>query len=610
MHSIDYIVLVTYLSILVIVGMLLQRRASSGIDSYFLGNRRLPWWVLGASGMASNLDVSGTMINTAWIFTLGAIGFFIEIRGGVTLIMAFLMIFMGKWNRRAQVMTMAEWMKFRFGTKREGDIARIIAAISVIVVTIAMVTYFAVGSGKFIAEFLGLPSYLGMQPEFWASVIMIVLAMTYTVASGLYGVVWTDVFQGVLIFGLIMYICVVSFTKFSLPDVFSVSYPLVDGGFGVLEGVTKEAWTGIVPPWKLNFGPESAYSIYNLFGIAILFYLLKVTIEGAGGTSGYMIQRYFASRSDRESGLLSLFWTFLLAFRWPFIASIAIMGISYGTSHGVIQDPERVIPIVINEMVPIGLKGLLIAGLMAAAMSTFDSTVNAGAAYWVKDIYQAYINPKASSRYLMLHSRWASVIIVILGLFFSVFVKNINEIWGWITMSIGAGMIIPTLARWYWWRLNGYGFAVGTFGGMIAAILQRALYPNIPEYVAFSVAAGTSLISMVIATLVTNPTDKNVLLEFYRKTRPFGFWKPVRDQYPDKVMENINRENRRDIIATFFAVPWQIVLFLTMMMVIMKRWDQFGYLLVLLVVLSIGLYFTWYRHLSTEVRVNPLKTKK
>jgi len=604
MHFIDYAILALYLTVIVLIGLIMQKRASAGIDSYFLGNRKLPWWMLGASGMASNLDISGTMINTAWIFALGSIGFFIEIRGGVTLIMAFLMIFMGKWNRRAEVMTMAEWMRFRFGKDKEGDVARLIAAISIIIVTIAMITYFAVGSGKFIGEFLGIPAFFGLSPEFWAATIMIILAMTYTVASGLYGVVWTDVFQGFLIFGLIFYICAISVIKFPLPEIFSVSVPLKNGGFQIIEDVTRQEWTNIIPSWKLNFSPDSAYSIYNFFGIAIIFYLLKVTIEGAGGTSGYMIQRYFACRSDRESGLLSLFWTFLLAFRWPFIAAIAIMGIAHGTSHGVIEDPEKVIPIVINEMVPIGLKGLLIAGLMAAAMSTFDSTVNAGAAYWVKDIYQAYINPKATNRQLMLHSRWASIIIVILGLLFSLAVRNINEIWGWITMSIGAGLIIPSLARWYWWRLNGYGFAIGTIGGMAAAIFQRAVFPNVPEYVAFSFAAGISLVSMIIGTLMTEPTKSDVVTEFYKKTRPFGFWNPIRKSIPQKFMTKINQENKRDIFATTLAVPWQVVLFLTLMMVVMRRFDLFFYLLIVLVILSIGLYFSWFKHLSTEVKVD------
>ncbi len=603
MTILDYGIVLLYLLGIVVVGLLLQKKASTDIDSYFLGNRGLPWWALGASGMASNLDVSGTMINTAFVFALGASGFFIEIRGGVTLIMAFLMIFMGKWNRRAQVMTLAEWMHFRFGKGKEGDVARLISAISVIVITIAMITYFAIGSGKFIAEFLGIPPFWGMSSEFWASTLMIVLAMIYTVASGLYGVVWTDVFQGVLIFGTILFITIMVITQVVLPDSFEVSMPLRDGGFMALQ-TTRDAWTSVVPRWKLDIPAESSYSIYNLFGIAILFYLFKVTIEGSGGTSGYMIQRYFAARSDREAGLLSLFWTFLLSFRWPFIMAIAMLGIAYGTSHGVIGDPERVLPVVIDRMVPIGVRGFLVAGLMAAAMSTFDSTVNAGAAYWVKDIYQAYINPHASEKTLMRHSRWASVIIVVLGLAFSLLIKNINEIWGWITMSIGAGMLIPQLLRWYWWRLNGYGFAIGTVVGMIAAVVQKYFYPDVPEYVSFMWASGTSLVGLIIGTYLTEPTPREVLDNFYKTTRPFGWWQPVRQKLPETVRRKIDAENRRDIIATFFAVPWQVVLFLTGMTIVMRTWHSFLYLAGLLVVLSAGLYYFWFRHLSDEVKLD------
>jgi SSS family solute:Na+ symporter len=603
MTILDYSIVIIYLIGMVSVGVYFQRKASEGIDQYFLGNRGMPWWALGASGMASNLDVSGTMINTAFVFALGASGFFIEIRGGVTLIMAFLMIFQGKWNRRALVMTLAEWMHFRFGKDKQGDVARLIAAFSIIIVTIAMITYFAIGSGKFVAEFLGIPSFLGLSSQFWAATLMILLAMIYTVASGLYGVVWTDVFQGILIFGTIFFICSLAFFSFDLPSVFNVSVPVKSGGFMAIQ-TTREAWTSMIPKLTLDLPEVSTYSIYNLFGIAILFYLIKVTIEGSGGTSQYMIQRFFASRSDRESGLLSLFWTILLAFRWPFIAAIAIMGVVWGTQSGTIQDPETVLPVVINELVPIGIKGFLVAGLMAAAMSTFDSTVNAGAAYWVKDIYQTYINPKASEKQLLLHSRWSSIIIVVLGLLFMLAIRNINEIWGWITSSLGAGLLIPTLARWYWWRMNGYGFATGTVVGMIAAVIQRMFLPDIPEYSAFIITTVSSLVGMVIGTYASKPTDENVLFEFYRRTRPFGFWGPIRKRISQETMDKINKENRRDILSTFFAVPWQVILFLSLMAVILKRWDQFLWLFIILILLSAGLYFNWFRHLSTEVKVD------
>jgi len=595
--TVDLIIVIIYLLAIVIVGLLVQKKASKDINSYFLGNRKLPWWVLGASGMASNTDIAGTMINTAFIYALGTKGFFIEIRGGVTLIMAFLMVFMGKWNRRSQVMTQAEWMHFRFGTGKEGDFARIISAIAAIVMTVAMVTYFVIGAGKFVGAFLGI------EP-IYASLLMVVLAMIYTVASGLYGVVWTDVFQGVFIFGVILYITGMAMSTVNLPQEFFVSVPMVDGSFTAIKTTLAE-WSRIIPPNEMNMPEGSTFAIYNLFGIAIMFYLFKVTLEGASGAGGYMLQRYFAAKSDREAGMLSLFWTCLLAFRWPLIASFAMLGIYHGIETGsVIADPELVLPTVIKNYIPTGVKGFLIAGLMAAAMSTFDSTVNAGAAYWVKDLYQAYLRPRASEKDLMIQARLASVGIVVLALLFSLTISNINEIWGWITMGIGAGMFIPQVIRWYWWRFNGYGFAIGTAVGMTAAVLTKTFAGPIPEYTSFLIASGSSLAGCILGTLLTPATENNVLENFYRVTRPFGFWSHIRGSLPKAVQSKVNQENRRDIIATFFAVPWQVVLFLTGMMIVMKQWTNVLNLGFLLILLSAGLYWFWFRHLSKEVKID------
>lgn len=597
MSTVDLIIVIIYLLAIVIVGLLVQKKASKDINSYFLGNRKLPWWVLGASGMASNTDIAGTMINTAFIYALGTKGFFIEIRGGVTLIMAFLMVFMGKWNRRSQVMTQAEWMHFRFGTGKEGDFARIISAIAAIVMTVAMVTYFVIGAGKFVGAFLGI------EP-IYASLLMVVLAMIYTVASGLYGVVWTDVFQGVFIFGVILYITGMAMSTVNLPQEFFVSVPMADGSFTAIKTTLAE-WSRIIPPNEMNMPEGSTFAIYNLFGIAIMFYLFKVTLEGASGAGGYMLQRYFAAKSDREAGMLSLFWTCLLAFRWPLIASFAMLGIYHGIETGsVIADPELVLPTVIKNYIPAGVKGFLIAGLMAAAMSTFDSTVNAGAAYWVKDLYQAYLRPRASEKDLMFQARLASVGIVLLALLFSLTISNINEIWGWITMGIGAGMFIPQVIRWYWWRFNGYGFAIGTAVGMTAAVLTKAFAGPIPEYTSFLIASGSSLAGCILGTLLSPATENTVLENFYRVTRPFGFWSHIRGSLPKAVQSKVNQENRRDIIATFFAVPWQVVLFLTGMMIVMKQWTNVLNLGFLLILLSAGLYWFWFRHLSKEVKID------
>jgi Na+/proline symporter len=595
MSTIDYGIILVYLTTIVLIGLRMQRKAGRNIDSYFLGEKKLPWWALASSGMSSNLDISGTMIIAALIYALGAKGFYIEIRGGVTLIMAFLMIYMGKWNRRSGAMTLAEWMKLRFGEGRPGQAARLVAAISSIIMTVAMVTYFALGGGKFLDQFLGIGNYLGLPSEFWAATLLISIAMVYTVASGLYGVVWTDVFQGILIFGAIAYMASLAYS-INLPEEFTISLPLFDGGFQRYTTTLKE-WTSIIPSSELNIDGASQYSIYNLFGVAIMFYLMKVVLEGSGGTGNYMLQRFFAAKDDREAGLISAFWVFLLSFRWVFIGSIAIIGVSLGTK---IVDPELVLPAVI-ETLPIGIKGFLIAGLMAAGMSTFDSTVNAGAAYWVKDIYQLYINPQASEKKLMAHSYMASVFIVIAGLGLMLVFKNINDIWGWITMSIGSGLLLPMLLRWYWSRMNGWGFAIGTLSGMISAIAFKAIAPaGVTEYTMFALSTTVSLIGTIIGTMFTKPTDESTLQSFYNKTRPCGCWGRFKSQLNPEEIQAVDKENRRDIFSTVLAVPWQVSFFLLMMSFMFKAWTNVLVLGVVFLVLSISLYFTWYKHLSTD----------
>ena len=165
-------------------------------------------------------------------------------------------------------MTQAEWMHFRFGKGKEGDTARIIAAFASIIMTIAMVTYFVIGAGKFVGEFLGI------EP-IYASLIMVILAMIYTVASGLYGVVWTDVFQGVFIFGVILYISRMAMNTVTLPAEFMVSVPMLDGSFNEIKTSLSE-WSRITPPSEMSMPEGSTFAIYNLFGIAICFIYSKL----------------------------------------------------------------------------------------------------------------------------------------------------------------------------------------------------------------------------------------------------------------------------------------------------------------------------------------------
>lgn len=591
MHILDYSIILAYLGLTIFIGLYLHKKASAGIASYFLGNRDIPWWALGASGMTSNIDITGTMIGVALVYALGTLGFFVEIRGGVVLILAFFMIYMGKWTRRSQVITPAEWMQFRFGPGKQGDLARKISAVSNLLLTIIMIGYFCIGSGKFTGELLGIDWRL-------AAFLMIFASMIYTVASGFYGVVWTDVFQGFIIFIGIVVVWYFAFVEVDLPARFSVSVPHGNGEFVSFE-TTFDAWTRMLPPLTMDLPGD--YAIYNLFGLSIMFYLFKVTLEGSSGGSGYMVQRYLAAKTDREAGLLTLFWTFLLALKWPLIISFALLGIQYGINNEVIADPELVLPVVLNHYFPIGMKGVMVAVFIAAAMSTFTSTVNAGAAFWVRDLYQAYINPNADEETLVKQSRRSTIVIVVLGMLFSFTLSNINEIWGWISMGIGAGLFIPQVLRWYWGRFNGYGYAIGTISGVLVAVLLRFSSLQIPEYYFFIVCSLVSLAGCVIGTYATSPTDPLVAVNFYKTTRPFGLWKKVRESIAINKLKAIDQENRRDLFSTVTAIVWQLSLFLSGMMLVLRLWNQFFMLLGVVAICTAILYLTWYRYLDHDI---------
>ncbi len=596
MQLIDYVIIGLYLLGTLAIGAIYEKKASQGLESFFLGNRSLPWWMLGVSGMAANTDLAGTMVISALIYALGTKGLYIEIRGGVVLIMAFLMTFMGKWNRRAQVMTMAEWMQFRFGAGKQGNAARIISAVATILFSIGTMSYFSVAGGKFIGQFLGMDDRL-------AAIILIFLTLIYTVASGFYGGVVADLFQGILIFVAVIYVSAVALFTVNLPETFSVAIP----GSTTPKTWNLSEWSSIIPTSTLDIPGD--YAIFNLFGGVVFFYMVKTAIEGCSGSGGYMLQRYLAAKSDRDAGLLSLFWIILLSFRWPLVTSFAVLAINYGLNKGTITDPERILATVISEYIPVGMKGLLIAAFLAAAMSTFNAIINASAAYWVRDIYQAYIKPSASNDELIFQSRLTSVLVVVIGLLLSFNIQNVNDIWGWLTTGLGVGLAVPLLLRWYWWRFNGYGFAIGTVAGMVSALAAQAVilpffqHGQYQEYILFLVPSICSLIACIIGTLLTAPTEKSVLENFYNVTRPFGFWGEMSQSLKPNIQAKIKAENNRDILATFIAVPWQLVLFLIGIVVIMKQWESVKILTLVFLLLSIGLYFTWFRHLSKEVKV-------
>jgi solute:Na+ symporter, SSS family len=580
--TIDWLILGGYFVLIVAVGVVAARFASRSISDYFLGGRRIPWWVLGMSGSASNFDMTGTMIITSFFYVIGFQGFWVESRGGLVLGLCVLLAFMGKWLRRSRVMTTAEWMELRFGTGRGGQLARVLAAAANLVFTIGMVIYFAKGSGKFVATFLP------FSPEACA-LGMIAICLLYTAMSGLYGVIYTDVLQEILLFSVAAFIIVKA--------AFLPEHDAVIAAAGA-------DWIDVTPRWTA----EPMYwldnpLIYQMFGVSILFWVAKSLIEGLGGHTGYMSQRFFAARDERSAGLMTAEWTALLSVRFAMVAGIALLGLWLAqhdpeVARQLSADPERTLPVVFSHVLPAGVLGFALAGMMSAAMSTFDSTINAGASYWVRDIYQRFLRPEADEKALVRQSYFATISIALLGVVLAMAVKNINEIWNLMTGPLGTAFVVPMAMRWYWWRFNGYGYAWSIGVGMLTAILLDVFVPGLAFFESTGITFMVSVTIGVVVSLLTPAPNDEVLRRFYRQIRPFGFWGRFAIELDETESDSIRSENRLGLLNMVVALAWQLCLFITVIAAVWHNWQAVYPALTAFLILSLMLYFFWYRNLS------------
>jgi Na+/proline symporter len=644
MTAIDISIIALYFVITMIVGLWMTRRASANLETYYLGGRKLPWWLLGIAGMTNWFDLTGTMIITSFLYMLGPRGLFIEFRGGAVLVLAFLLAYAGKWHRRSGCMTGAEWMTYRFGEGKAAESVRFLSAISGIIMTVAMIGYLVRGCSLFVGMFVPVSPVV-------ITLAILVFATAYTTAAGFYGVVVTDLIQGSIIVLSCIFVGVLAWH--SIPDAHV---------FGeIAQKVTGNAdWLSSAP--SVHTTMPQGYEAYENLLMFALFYLLRNILGGMGAGAE---SRYFAARSDKECGLQSLLQGFAVMFRWPMMIGFAVLGILLvsdkvrnpgdlqqaaavvreyyadtdpGGWHGVTDkivfakpeslpsgllsglentlgpkwketlplvsyqgtiNPERILPAVLLQSLPVGLRGLLTVAMIAALMSCFAGTVNPASALAVRDIYQNFIRPKAGNKELIIASYIATPSIVAAGFIMGLNATNINDLWSWIIMSLGAGGLAPGLLRLYWWRCNAWGMIGGLALGAIGAVWQRIFFHHMLEWQQFLLMTFLSFLGTIVGSLITAPTSTAVLRNFYRTTRPFGVWGPLRKELPDEERRKNYREHRNDILAVPFALMWQVTLFLIPMQLVIRSYQDALYTLPVLAVGCAGMYCFWWRSFKT-----------
>jgi Na+/proline symporter len=620
LHPIDIAIIAAYLLCSVLVGYWVSNRASRDIRAYFLGGNTMPWYLLGISNASGMFDISGTMLLVYWMFVYGLKSVWIPWLWP-TFNQIFLMVYLSAWLRRSNVMTGAEWIQTRFGKDRGAQLAHIIVVIYAFISIIGFFTYGFKGIGKFAASFL--PWQLSADPSLNANLyalILVSITAIYVIKGGMISVVITEVIQ----------FCILSVVSFAVGIIaMSKVSP------AMLHRFVPAGWDNIFFGWHLNLNwsalmPSATDKVasdgYGLFGFLVMMLLFKgVLISAAGPAPNYDMQRVLSSKTPREASMMSGWVNLVLTPpRYFLITGLTVLTLVFFVADNpgmrTHMDFELVLPYALGHFVPVGLVGLLIAGLLAAFMSNFAATVNAAPPYFVNDIYKRFINPNAAPRTYVRLSYLSSLVVVLLGVGIGWFVTSVGDVVQWIVTGLWGGYTASNVLKWYWWRFNGYGYFWGMATGITSALtipvilghigplqaFARAHQLNLDVSLSFALVFGISLVGCIAGTFATRPEDDEIVMDFYRRVRPWGFWSPIRRkvQKLDPSFE-ANRDFLLDMFNVVVGIVWQVSLVALPIYLVIREFGRVAITFAMVLATSVILKFTWYDRLEKrEVRFN------
>jgi Na+/proline symporter len=346
------------------------------------------------------------------------------------------------------------------------------------------------------------------------------------------------------------------------------------------------------------YGLPSGYENREFLAGFTALCLVRVILGGMGTGNE---SRYFAARDDRACGLQSLIQGVMIAFRWPMMMGFAILGIVWlQASPGTVSASttasvfaEQVIPVVLQHSLSPVARGIVLAALLGAMMSTLACGLNSAAATCVRDLYQHRLRPHAGGRELMIASYLSSLLLAALGFWAGVGAPDLNRLWGWLVMGLMTGSCGPMFLRLYWWRCNASGSVIGIICGISGTFIYHALGPSWGDTWPFIITAGCSFAGTIIGSLLTAPVPGSVLKNFFLVTRPFGVW----GGYKQLLREADRLEHRRDLCALPFVMLAQICLFLSAMQLVLRDLSSAAISIVICLAAALCVWRIWGRYL-------------
>jgi len=605
LQPLDIGIVIGYLVLTLLIGFLISKQASKNLDSYFLGGRRIPWYILGISNASGMFDITGTMWFVSILFIYGLKGAWLPWIWPIWN-QVFLMVFLATWLRRSKVMTGAEWLKTRFGEDRGGRLSHLIIVVFAIVSVIGFIAYTFAGIGKFATSFFpwDLTTEIGskvISSENMYALLIIGFTTLYVIKGGMYSVVATEIMQ----FLVLTISCFV---------VGVIAMNLVTPA--QLNAVIPAGWKDLFFGWKLNLDwsnliPSVKNKIsadgYEFFSIIFMIMVFKgILVSIAGPVPSYDLQRILSTKNPRDAARMTGFTSLVLFFpRFLMVAGITVLVLVYFSpklnSMGSDIDFEMILPYAVSNFIPTGLLGLLLAGLIAAFMSNFAAYVNAGPAYIVNDIYKKFINPNASNKKYIRLSYLVSLLVVIVGVIFGMFIHSIDSMTKWIVASLYGGYTAANILKWIWWRFNGYGYFWGMLSGIAASLVIPLVFPDSSALNTFPLILIISSVGCVAGSLLTDPDNEEVLKEFYSSVRPWGFWEPI---YQKVLAENPafkkNRNFKRDMMNCSVGIAWQMSMVVMPIYLVIREFVSMSIAFVVFAATTVFLKIYWYDKLEEE----------
>jgi Na+/proline symporter len=521
MHIVDWGIVVAYCVVALGIGALLARRAGRSMSDFLLSGRSLPWWLAGTSMVATTFAADTPLAVTGIVRRSGIAGnwFWWNL---VMSSMLWAFLYARLW-RRTGLLTDVEFMELRYHGKPAAFLRAFKAGYSAILINCIVMGWVILAMTKIGTVALGLSDVgavtlpiIGVEvaPDVLLTVFLIALALVYSVLSGMWGIVVTDFIQfGMAMFGAIA-LAVIAVRHI--------------GGIGQIAPMLQAS--GAAPQGVLRISPQPGAGELAMITFGVYFGVQWWAFRNADGGE-YIGLRAMACRDDNHARLAILWFAFAhyVLRPWPWILVALVSIVVYPN----LADPELGYPKMMIDFLPIGLRGIMVASLLAAFMSTIDTHLHWGASYLANDIYKRFFRPGESEKHYVLASRVAMLLMAALAVLASSMMSSIEWAWKFL-IAIGAGVGLVYLLRWYWWRINAWSEISAMLFSLIIAVILFLTPLSAKEY------EGVRLIIIVVlstavwltATYLTEPTPLNHLKEFYERVRPGGRgWGPVEREF-------------------------------------------------------------------------------